>query len=392
MTDSNDFRHPQVGSWGEPDSPSAPQSQSQDNATAFASQDPSSTQGFNQPPIQAMNSTPMPPGSPSPVQPGIVPLRPLGVGDLFSGTFEALSKNPFVLFILPGIVTIVAGIITLVTIYFALPDFTSLVDLDAPISTDDLSTIGMTMALRTTPFVLILLGLAGLFPAIVVPHGTADAIIGKKLSAKDAFNRFKSRLLAMIGLSIVWAFLFALIASVTFAVFSLVGLGVADYVTYRSQTQTMAVFLLFGSVGAITTFLVCVFFQVRFAFAQTVCAVENLSPFKALKRSWTLTQGVAFKTLGRTILIAMVMGAVGGVFSGVLSTFTAFNISTEFNSFTISADPQMYLTAIPLSAVASTIVQMLVMPLSQVYIALMYVDERIRKENFAYTLMEQIRH
>ena len=392
MTDSNDFRHPQVGSWGEPDSPNTPQSQPQDNATAFASQDPSSTQGFNQPPIQAMNSTPMPPGSPSPVQPGIVPLRPLGVGDLFSGTFEALSKNPFVLFILPGIVTIVAGIITLVTIYFALPDFTSLVDLDAPISTDDLSTIGMTMALRTTPFVLILLGLAGLFPAIVVPHGTADAIIGKKLSAKDAFNRFKSRLLAMIGLSIVWAFLFALIASVTFAVFSLVGLGVADYVTYRSQTPTMAVFLLFGSVGAITTFLVCVFFQVRFAFAQTVCAVENLSPFKALKRSWTLTQGVAFKTLGRTILIAMVMGAVGGVFSGVLSTFTAFNISTEFNSFTISADPQMYLTAIPLSAVASTIVQMLVMPLSQVYIALMYVDERIRKENFAYTLMEQIRH
>lgn len=392
MTDSNDFRCPHVGSWGEPDSPNTPQFQPQDNATAFASQDPVSTQGFNQPPIQAMNSTPVSPASPSPVQPGIVPLRPLGVGDLFSGTFEALSKNPFVLFILPGIVTIVAGIITLVTIYFALPDFTSLVDLDAPISTDDLSTIGMTMALRTTPFVLILLGLAGLFPAIVVPNGTADAIIGKKLSAKDAFNRFKSRLLAMIGLSILWAFLFALIASVTFAIFSLVGLGVADYVTYRSHTQTMLVFLLFGSVGAITTFLVCLFFQVRFAFAQTVCAVENLSPCKALKRSWTLTQGVTFKTLGRSILIAMVMGAVGGVFSGVLSTFTAFTISTEFNSFTISADPQMYLTAIPLAAVASTIVQMLVMPLSQVYIALMYVDERIRKENYAYALMEQIRH
>ena len=123
-----------------------------------------------------------------------------------------------------------------------------------------------------------------------------------------------------------------------------------------------------------------------------MCAVENLSSFKALKRSWKLTQGVAFKTLGRSILIAMVMGAVGSVFSGVLSTFTAFTISTEFNSFTISADPQMYLTAIPLAAVASTIMQMLVMPLSQVYIALMYVDERIRKENFAYTLMEQIRH
>lgn len=392
MTDSNDFRRPQVGSWGEPDSPNTPQFQPQDNATVFASQDPVSTQGFNQPPIQAMNSTPVSPASPSPVQPGIVPLRPLGVGDLFSGTFEALSKNPFVLFVLPGIVTIVAGIITLVTIYFALPDFTSFVEFDAPISTDDLSAIGMTMALRTIPFVLVLLGLAGLFPAIVVPNGTADAIIGKKLSAEDAFNRFKSRLLAMIGLSIVWVFLFALIASVTFGIFLLVGLGVADYVTYRSHTQTMLVFLLFGSVGAITTFLVCVFFQVRFAFAQTVCAVENLSPCKALKRSWTLTQGVTFKTLGRSILIAMVMGAVGGVFSGVLSTFTAFTVSTEFNSFTISADPQMYLTAIPLAAVASTIVQMLVMPLSQVYIALMYVDERIRKENYAYALMEQIRH
>ena len=154
----------------------------------------------------------------------------------------------------------------------------------------------------------------------------------------------------------------------------------------------MMVFLLFGSVGAITTFLVCVFFHVRFIFAQTVCAVENLSPFKALKRSWTLTQGVAFKTLGRSILIAMVMGAIGSIFSGVLSTFTTFTISTDFTSFTISTDPQMYLTAIPLAAVASTIVQMLVMPLSQTYIALMYVDERIRKENFAYTLMEQIRH
>lgn len=382
MTDSNDFRHLHVGSWGEPDSPNTPQFHPQDNATVCASQDPSSTQGFNQPPLQAMNSTPMSPGSPSPVQPGIVPLRPLGVGDLFSGTFEALSKNPFILFILPGIVTIVAGIITLVTIYFALPNFTSLVDFDGRISTDDLSTIGMTMTLRTIPFVLILLGLAGLFPAIVVPNGTADAIIGKKLSAEDAFKRFKSRLLAMIGLNILWAFLFTLIVSVTFTVFSLVALGV-NYVTDRSHTQMMMVFLLFGSVGAITTFLVCVFFHVRFIFAQTVCAVENLSPFKALKRSWKLTQGVAFKTLGRTILIAMVMGAIGSIFSGVLSTFTTFTIST---------DPQMYLTAIPLAAVASTIVQMLVMPLSQTYIALMYVDERIRKENFAYTLMEQIRH
>lgn len=392
MTDSNDFHHLHVGSWGEPDSPNTPQFHPQDNATVCASQDPSSTQGFNQPPIQAMNSTPMSPGSPSPVQPGIVPLRPLGVGDLFSGTFEALSKNPFVLFILPGIVTIVAGIITLVTIYFALPNFTSLVDFDGRISTDDLSTIGMTMALRTIPFVLILLGLAGLFPAIVVPNGTADAIIGKKLSAEDAFKRFKSRLLAMIGLNILWTFLFTLIVSVTFAVFSLVALGVTGYVTYRSHTQMMMVFLLFGSVGAITTFLVCVFFHVRFIFAQTVCAVENLSPFKALKRSWKLTQGVAFKTLGRTILIAMVMGAIGSIFSGVLYTFTTFTISTDFTSFTISTDPQMYLTAIPLAAVASTIVQMLVMPLSQTYIALMYVDERIRKENFAYTLMEQIRH
>lgn len=382
MTDSNDFRHLHVGSWGEPDSPNTPQFHPQDNATVCASQDPSSTQGFNQPPLQAMNSTPMSPGSPSPVQPGIIPLRPLGVGDLFSGTFEALSKNPFILFILPGIVTIVTGIITLVTIYFALPNFTSLVDFDGRISTDDLSTIGMTMTLRTIPFVLILLGLAGLFPAIVVPNGTADAIIGKKLSAEDAFKRFKSRLLAMIGLNILWAFLFTLIVSVTFTVFSLVALGV-NYVTDRSHTQMMMVFLLFGSVGAITTFLVCVFFHVRFIFAQTVCAVENLSPFKALKRSWKLTQGVAFKTLGRTILIAMVMGAIGSIFSGVLSTFTTFTIST---------DPQMYLTAIPLAAVASTIVQMLVMPLSQTYIALMYVDERIRKENFAYTLMEQIRH
>ncbi|MDK7338647.1 hypothetical protein [Pauljensenia sp. UMB0895] len=382
MTDSNDFRHLHVGSWGEPDSPNTPQFHPQDNATVCASQDPSSTQGFNQPPLQAMNSTPMSPGSPSPVQPGIIPLRPLGVGDLFSGTFEALSKNPFILFILPGIVTIVTGIITLVTIYFALPNFTSLVDFDGRISTDDLSTIGMTMTLRTIPFVLILLGLAGLFPAIVVPNGTADAIIGKKLSAEDAFKRFKSRLLAMIGLNILWAFLFTLIVSVTFTVFSLVALGV-NYVTDRSHTQMMMVFLLFGSVGAITTFLVCVFFHVRFIFAQTVCAVENLSPFKALKRSWKLTHGVAFKTLGRTILIAMVMGAIGSIFSGVLSTFTTFTIST---------DPQMYLTAIPLAAVASTIVQMLVMPLSQTYIALMYVDERIRKENFAYTLMEQIRH
>ncbi|MDK7122538.1 hypothetical protein QP381_05425 [Pauljensenia sp. UMB6358] len=382
MTDSNDFRHLHVGSWGEPDSPNTPQFHPQDNATVCASQDPSSTQGFNQPPLQAMNSTPMSPGSPSPVQPGIIPLRPLGVGDLFSGTFETLSKNPFILFILPGIVTIVTGIITLVTIYFALPNFTSLVDFDGRISTDDLSTIGMTMTLRTIPFVLILLGLAGLFPAIVVPNGTADAIIGKKLSAEDAFKRFKSRLLAMIGLNILWAFLFTLIISVTFTVFSLVALGV-NYVTDRSHTQMMMVFLLFGSVGAITTFLVCVFFHVRFIFAQTVCAVENLSPFKALQRSWKLTHGVAFKTLGRTILIAMVMGAIGSIFSGVLSTFTTFTIST---------DPQMYLTAIPLAAVASTIVQMLVMPLSQTYIALMYVDERIRKENFAYTLMEQIRH
>ena len=85
-------------------------------------------------------------------------------------------------------------------------------------------------------------------------------------------------------------------------------------------------------------------------------------------------------TLGRVILINAVVGFIAGMIVQIIGIIAAIFM------FTILSDPSTVWSTIILYGVISALQMLaysLVVPILAAYQTLMYVDEKIRKENFA---------
>src|SRR5690625_2369281 len=67
-----------------------------------------------------------PPGTFAPVQPGIIPLHPLTLGQIYDGAFKAIRANPMVMFVFAGVVITLTTVIELALSASFLTDYFSL--------------------------------------------------------------------------------------------------------------------------------------------------------------------------------------------------------------------------------------------------------------------------
>jgi hypothetical protein len=107
---------------------------------------------------------------------------------------------------------------------------------------------------------------------------------------------------------------------------------------------------------------------VRYALAIACCVVEDLGVIKSIKRSATLSKGSRFRIFLIYIvfvLLAVILAAALGGLAGMIGSLIS-NITVR-------------LTLIYL---ASFIASLLTGPLATIGIALVYYDERVRKEAF----------
>ena len=130
--------------------------------------------------------------------------------------------------------------------------------------------------------------------------------------------------------------------------------------------------------------------SVRFLYAPICAVLEHKGPIQSLKRSWTLTSGAFWMTLGRVLLIGVVCGVIINIISTLISVIVmgagfAFLSSASFD------DPNTawsFVVLLIITSALQTLVYSLVLPIMSAYQTLMYVDQKIRKENFAIVLAQ----
>ena len=123
-------------------------------------------------------------------------------------------------------------------------------------------------------------------------------------------------------------------------------------------------------------------FAVRFLYAPAATVIEGRSGFGAIGRSWELTRGRWMRSVGRYLLIVLLsMVAMWIVSLGVSSVLDMSVFATAVDGAVSAAVVKQ-----AVSTAVMTVLQSLVTPLVTSYILLMYLDERIRRENFAATL------
>ena len=313
-------------------------------------------------------------------KPGIIPLRPLTLTDLFSGSFSALRKNPSVLFGFTIIVMTVVALLSLAGTMLPLFSFTSLMgDLDPQASSKALlDSAYMSVVSTIVGYIALLAGsfLAGTVLDGVLSVAVSQLVIGKKITFKQSWALVKPRLWSMLGASFL---------SMLAVGSPLLVLVILFFMSLYSWPGSDAFFSLFGLLLALAVPVVLVSYVISIRFLYTpICAVlEEKGPIEAVKRSWALTSGSFWVTLGRVILINVVVGFIAGMIVqiiGVVAVIVMFTILAD------PSDPSNVWSTIILYGVISALQMLaysLVVPILAAYQTLMYVDEKIRKENFA---------
>jgi len=343
--------------WGAPEQPAQPQQQ-----WGAAPQPDAAWQG-----TQTQGGTAW-----TVAQPGIIPLRPLTVGELFNGAFQAVRVNPQTMF---GFAFAIMAIVGLVQAFFASSSTSSLTRALSSGDTEDLVySLGNSMGSLVTSGLTML---ATAFLSGMLALTVWDAVLGRKSSPADAWHRFSPRfvpvLLATFLIGIIEFVLIVLVLLVFMIPFFLVVVNAASARSYDSASASIGGAFAIIFLMIVALIVVGCFLTVKFAFTSSAVVLEGLGPVDALKRSWSLSKGSFWRILGRIWLIGIVTGLISAVLGGIVGAIMGVGAA--------AADSVGLLVAF--SAFLSALLSAVVIPVQSSFYTLMYLDERMRKENLA---------
>jgi len=302
------------------------------------------------------------------VRPGVIPLRPLTVGELLDGAVSVIRRYPRPTL---GISAIVALATTLVNVLVILSwDLNSLTrDLRAGQGNDTgFSTgVGTGSPGSNLPGGLVstLAGLV-LTGALVVVVG--KAVLGRATSFGEVWREVRPRLLALLGL----ALLTGLIVVAPLAV----GILLAAVLIAAAGGAGALLGVPLGIAGFVAT----VYLYGRLSLASAVLVLERSTIRTALSRSGTLVKGSWWRVFGILLLASVITTFVAAVLViplgllGGIATFSSSATTTSVALFVV------------LLQVGTGLASVLVTPFSAGVRALLYVDRRMRAEGLDLTL------
>ena len=309
-------------------------------------------------------------------KPGIIPLRPLSIGDIYQGAFAAIKTNARTMFgftaALLGVVLVISIGINYLIINLVLPNYLSP---NSPYAAAFTSLSGSFSQLGGSLLqVLATVLLSGLIVVAV-----SRSVLGRVASSKEVWERTKSKFLPLIGLNIITSIISGLMMIIGIAVFFVLLASVAS--TAKTETelfQGLGITLVGLLILMVISALVSSYLSIKFSVASPAMVLENLGVFAAIGRSWTLTRGNFWRLFGINILTAIITSMVAGIFGGIASALSVIFVVAG------SSSPEDAITSINtayiLTMVVSTIAQLLILPFTSSVNALLYIDLRMRKE------------
>ena len=309
-------------------------------------------------------------------KPGIIPLRPLSIGDIYQGAFAAIKTNARTMFgftaALLGVVLVISIGINYAIINLVLPNYLSPSSPYAAVFTSlsgSFSQLGGSL-LQVLATVL----LSGLIVVAV-----SRSVLGRVASSKEVWERTKSKFLPLIGLNIITSIISGLMMIIGIVVFFVLLASVASTAkTDREFLQDLGVSLVGLLILMVISALVSSYLSIKFSVASPAMVLENLGVFAAIGRSWSLTRGNFWRLFGINILTAIITSMVAGIFVGIADALGAIFIVVG------SSSPEDVIASLNTTYILimamSTIAQLLILPFTSSVNALLYIDLRMRKE------------
>jgi len=305
-------------------------------------------------------------------KPGAMPLRPLGLGDIYDAAFRIIRFNPKATVgsaVLVASVTMLIPVVITAVFTFTLGaafDQTSMVDPDASNS----DAVGMTVSMASLFGSTLLLQIGLIFVTGMVAHVANAAAIGKRLTLGEAWAATRGKRWKLLGLT----FLINLAFVLAFGIY--VGLWVLVVFVSNSPWPIVA----WGVVTVPAFIAGMVWFWVRASYLSApTLMLEPVGVFDAIMRGYRLTHGHFWRIFGIAALTMIVTTIAGSMLSTPVSVV---------GQIAALAVPEYALLGLALTqAVSSVISSAFVAPFTSAVASLQYIDQRMRKEAFDVELM-----
>jgi hypothetical protein len=305
-------------------------------------------------------SLPAPP--PAPPRPGIIPLRPLGVGEILDGSFTAIRTAPIASLGIAAIVMLVNQAIFLLMNYLLLRPVRTTTSVDGTTvadASDAAARVGTVYIVTAFITSVELLLLTGVMAAII-----GDRVVGKRVTLKDARARLRP---------VAWPLL-RVVALVTLIVAGTVALALGPGLAASAGGADSGGPALIG-IGFLLLIVPVLYAWTTLSLAPAAVVLERHGARAALRRSRKLVHGAWWRVFWVSLLAWVIAYLVTVILSLPFLIFGG-GLSSVFSG---RSDNLSFINLL-MSALGGFVGGTLARPFHGGVSALLYIDRRMRAE------------
>jgi hypothetical protein len=294
-------------------------------------------------------------------KPGVIPLRPLSLSDIFNGAVTYIRANPKATL---GLTTVVVVAAQLLALALTVGPLAITGGLQPSVHGGDLSTGALLGSSASSIAGAVATWLSAVLLSGMLTVVVGRAVFGAGITAGEAWRRLRPRLWALIAFTVLEtvgaAVLVAIVVLIIVVIAKAVG-GVAAAVVAVPLGSVLIVGL--------------IYLGMMLSFTPSVIVLERLRIIPAISRSFKLVRHDFWRVFGIRLL--------GGIVTTVIAGAVAVPFSFGGQLLLISASSAVSaFGALFLLAVGSAIGEIITAPFSAGVVVLLYTDRRIRAEAF----------
>ncbi|GAA3364029.1 glycerophosphoryl diester phosphodiesterase membrane domain-containing protein [Streptomyces antimycoticus] len=304
-------------------------------------------------------------------RPGVIPLRPLAVSEILDGAVAIMRAHWRTVLGISLIVSIVTqGLITAATgLWFNDARGNEGNVLDDPDATVSQAMRAVGASLGDSGVTLLLGVLGTIVTTALLTVVTARAVLGRSVSTKEAWSGARPHLLQLCGLLL----LIPTIAVGVIAAGMTPGLLLA-FAGVHSEGAALA------SLGGFAAAGVAAWLWVRFSLAPPALMLEKQGIIRALRRSFKLVRGAWGRVFGVQLLavvLVFIVGAIVEIPTSLIAMVIGGDNAMDWLSGESVSVSWTFLAVVGVGGVLSSTITF---PISAGVTALLYMDQRIRRE------------
>ncbi|WHM38453.1 hypothetical protein [Streptomyces sp. BPTC-684] len=298
-------------------------------------------------------------------KPGVIPLRPLGVGEILDGAVSTMRAHWRTVLGLTLTVAVITQIADILIQRYLLPDPPEI----DPNATGTEAIDQAFDSLRSSLLSLLPIGVLALigtlFVTAVLTVVISRSVLGRPVTLREAWAEARPRLLPLLGLLV----LLPVMAG------AVVGIGILPGALIGSDAGAAL-----AGLGGLAAVVVVIWLLVQFSLAAPALMLERQGLVKSLRRSAKLVRGAWWRIFGITLLTLLLTFIVSMIIAIPFTVIGTLVDDGGASSLFSGATSDFGWPFLIITGIGAVIGSAITYPISAGVAALLYIDQRIRRE------------